>query len=167
MPSQKSMAEGRIAKRLETMGVVLPPCPTPLGSYVPAVRDGGLIHTSGMLPLEDGELTLTGPIGPGGHGVETGADAARQCAINAVSAIAAELGGVDQLDRVQRVVQVCGHILSVDGFGDQPAVLNGASDWLGELFGEAGRHSRLALGAFALPKHASVEVAVVVRIAEA
>jgi enamine deaminase RidA (YjgF/YER057c/UK114 family) len=160
------MVDECIAERLKAMGVVLPSCPAPLGSYVPAVRDGGLIHTSGMLPLEDGKLTLTGPIGPGGHGVEAGANAARQCAINAVAAIAAELGGVDQLDRVQRVVQVCGHILSVDGFGEQPTVLNGASDWLGELFGEAGRHSRLALGAFALPKNASVEVAVVVRIAE-
>lgn len=154
-----------VADRLAALGVTLPPCPTPLGSYLPTVRDGGLIYTSGMLPLVDGQLALTGPIGNGGHSVADGAEAARLCALNAVAAIAAELGGIEQLDRVQRVIQVSGHILSADGFAEQPAVLNGASDWLVQVFAERGRHTRLALGAAALPMQASVELALVVRVA--
>jgi len=158
-------AASTVAERLAALGITLPPCPTPLGSYVPTVQDGGLIYTSGMLPLMDGQLTLIGPIGVGGHSVADGAEAARLCALNAVAAIAAELGGIAQLERVQRVIQVSGHILSADGFSEQPAVLNGASNWLAQVFGERGRHTRLALGAAALPMHASVELALVVRVA--
>lgn len=160
------MADKRksVTARLAELGVALPPCPAPLGAYVPTVRDGGLIYTSGMLPMADGVLTLTGPVGPGGHPAERGAEAARLCALNALAAIAAELGGVEGLERVARVIQVTGHVLSAPGFADQPQVLNGASDFLFQVFGERGRHTRMALGAAALPRGASVELAVVVRV---
>lgn len=144
--------------------MTLPESPAPLGAYVPALAAGDLIYTSGMLPLADGKLTHTGPVGAV-HTVEEGAKAARLCARNAVAAVADLLGGVAELDRITRVVQVTGHILCAPDFSEQPAVLNGASEWLAELFGEGGRHTRLALGAHALPKNATVELAMVVQVA--
>lgn len=153
-----------IRQRLTELGITLPDCPAPLGSYVPALRDGDLIYTSGMLPLADGRLALSGPIGADGHSAEMGAAAARLCALNALAAVAAELGGLDGLERVERVVQVTGHVLSAPDFADQPLVLNGASDLFFQVFGERGRHTRMALGAWALPKNAAVELAVLVRV---
>lgn len=152
-----------VARRLADLGTVLPPCPEPLGVYVPVVKAGDLLFTSGMLPLRDGELAYTGRVGAE-RTVAEGADAARLCAENALAALAGRLGGVGALSRVRRVVQVTGHVLCVPDFQDQPRVLNGASEWLAEVFGEAGRHTRLAVGAFALPKNATVELAVVVQI---
>ena len=156
--------DGHIARRLQALGVDLPDCPAPLGAYVPALAVGDLVYTSGMLPLTDGDLAYVGPVGPV-HTVDAGAAAAKLCAQNAVAAIAGLLGGVAGLDRVTRVVQVTGHILCLPDFAEQPAVLNGASEWLAELFGEPGRHTRLALGAHALPKNATVELAMVVQVA--
>jgi len=151
------------AARLAAMGITLPPCPTPLGSYVPALTDGDLIVTSGMLPLVDGKLAYTGAVGDV-HDLAAAAEAARLCALNAVAAVASELGGVEGLSRVKRVVQVIGHVLSAPGFDQQPAVLNGASEWLAAVFGERGRHTRMALGSHALPLNATVELALVVRV---
>ncbi len=156
--------EMTVAERLAMLGVALPPCPAPLGIYLPAQTAGNLVFTSGMLPLVEGELAFQGPVGEGGLSVADGAHAARLCAANGVAAIAAELGGVSELDRIAQVVQVVGHVLSAPGFADQPMVLNGASEWLAEIFGAKGRHTRMALGAAGLPKNASVEVALVVRL---
>ena len=152
-----------VKQRLADMGVVLPPCPVPLGAYLPVLVADGLVFTSGMLPLVDGQLACTGRVGQE-RTIEEGAEAARLCALNAVAALAAHLGGVAELDRVARIVQVQGHILSAPGFEDQPQVLNGASEWLAAVFGETGRHTRLALGAFALPKNATVELALIARV---
>lgn len=145
------------------MGETLPEAPRPLGAYLPTLMSGDLLFTSGMLPMRDGNVAYTGAVGDT-QSVAEGAAAARLAAENAVAAMAAELGGIRQLDRITRIVQVTGHILSAPGFADQPAVLNGASEWLADLFGEAGRHTRLALGAFALPKNATVELALIARI---
>lgn len=152
------------ARVLADMGVTLPPVPSPLGAYVPALADGESIHTSGMLPVRDGAVAFTGRVGAE-RTVAEGAEAARLCALNAVAALAAVLGGPEDLRRVTRIVRVTGHVASAPDFFDQPAVVDGASAWLAAVFGEAGRHSRLALGAFVLPRNATVELALVARIA--
>jgi enamine deaminase RidA (YjgF/YER057c/UK114 family) len=152
------------ARVLADMGVVLPPVPTPLGAYVPALADGELIHTSGMLPVRDGVVAFTGRVGSE-RTVADGTEAARLCALNAVAALASVLGGPEGLKRVQRVLQVTGHVASAPDFFDQPVVVDGASAWLAAVFGEGGRHSRLALGAYVLPRNATVELALAVRIA--
>lgn len=151
------------AAALARLGEALPAPPAPLGAYVPVRQAGDLLFTSGMLPMRDGKVAYTGRVG-----AELTVDQARQaavlCARNAVAALAAALGGVEGLSGVTEIVQVTGHVLSAEGFSDQSAVVDGASAWLAEVFGEAGRHTRLALGAFALPKNAAVELALVVRI---
>jgi len=151
------------ARALADLGVTLPPVPTPLGGYVPALVAGDLAHTSGMLPVRDGLVAYTGRLGAD-LTVAEGAEAARLCAVNAVAALAAVLGGVEGLARVERLVQVTGHVCSADDFFDQPAVVDGASVWLAVVFGDAGSHTRLALGAWCLPKNAAVELALVARI---
>lgn len=152
-----------VKQRLADMGMTLPPCPVPIGAYLPVLVADGLVFTSGMLPLVEGDVAVTGAVGAE-RTLAEGAEAARLCAVNAVAALAAHLGGVAELDRVARIVQVQGHILSAPGFADQPAVLNGASEWLAAVFGETGRHTRLALGAYALPKNATVELALIARV---
>ena len=151
------------AAALARMGIRLPDPPAPLGAYVPVRTVGDMLYTSGMLPMRDGAVAYTGRVGAE-LSVAQGAEAAELCARNAVAAVAAELGGVDQLARVRQIVQVTGHVLCAAGFADQPAVVDGASRWLAAVFGERGRHTRLALGAFALPKGAAVELALVLRI---
>ncbi|MDH4228419.1 MAG: RidA family protein [Nitrospirota bacterium] len=155
---------GVVAGRLSELGCVLPTAPLPLGAYLPVLESGELVFTSGMLPMIDGRVMFTGIVGGSGHDVTEGAEAARLCAMNAVAALAAHLGGLDGLDRVEQIVQVSGHVLSAPGFCDQPQVLNGASEWLFQVFGETGRHTRMALGAFALPRNATVELALVARL---
>jgi enamine deaminase RidA (YjgF/YER057c/UK114 family) len=154
------------AAALARLGEELPPAPAPLGAYVPVRQAGDLLFTSGMLPMRDGKVACTGRVGAEVT-VEQAREAAVLCARNAVAALAAELGGVAGLAKVREVVQVTGHVLSAEGFSDQSAVVDGASAWLTEVFGEAGRHTRLALGAYALPRNAAVELALVVRIGPA
>jgi enamine deaminase RidA (YjgF/YER057c/UK114 family) len=151
------------AAALIRLGERLPAPPPALGAYVPVRAAGDLWFTSGMLPVRDGKVAFVGRVGAE-LTVDQGKQAAALCARNAVAALADALGGVEALTRVREIVQVTGHVLSAEGFCDQPAVVDGASTWLTEVFGEAGRHSRLALGAFALPKNAAVELALVVRI---
>jgi len=152
------------ARVLADMGLALPPVPTPLGAYVPALAEGDLVHTSGMLPVRDGLVAFTGRVGAERTPSE-GAEAARLCALNAVAALASVLGGPEGLIRVQRIVRVTGHVCSAPDFLDQPTVVDGASAWLAAVFGERGRHTRLALGAYVLPRNATVELALVARIA--
>jgi len=163
LASKSSGATGPAAA-LARLGERLPPPPAALGAYVPVRAAGDLMFTSGMLPVRDGEIAFTGRVGAE-RTVDEGRQAAALCARNAVAALADALGGVEGLSRVTEIVQVTGHVLSAEGFSDQPAVVDGASTWLVDVFGDAGRHSRLALGAFALPKNAAVELALVVRIA--
>ncbi len=148
-----------VADQLARLGLTLPPVATPAGAYVPAVLDGGLVWTAGQLPLVDGRLPLTGLVGRDVT-VEAAAALARTCALNALAAVAS----VVDLDDVERVVKVVGFVASADGFHQQPVVVNGASDLLGHVFGEAGRHARSAVGVAALPLGAPVEVELVVRL---
>ena len=145
--------------RLAEIGVVLPPVATPAGVYVPAVRSGSLVFTAGQLPLVDGALAATGKLGAE-IGTERGQELARTCALNALAAVDDLVG----LDAVVRVVKVVGFVASAPGFTAQPAVLNGASALLGEVFGAAGAHARSAVGVAELPLGAPVEVELVVEV---
>lgn len=145
--------------RLRELGFELPDVPAPAGSYVPATRAGDLIFTAGQLPLEAGELRLKGKVGETVT-VDEAQEAARLCAINALAAAAAQAGGIGG---ISRIVKVTGFVASAPGFNDQPQVLNGASEFLGEVFGDAGLHARSAVGVAELPMDAPVEVELVVR----
>lgn len=154
---------GNPQDRLADLGLVLPAVVAPLGSYVPAVRTGSLVFTSGQLPLVDGELRFTGKVGDGeGAGVapDLAADQAQVCALNALAAIDAEVG----LAAVRRVVKVTGFVAVAPGFTGAPGVVNGASDLFTAVFGDDGRHARSAVGVAALPLDAPVEIEVVVEI---
>jgi enamine deaminase RidA (YjgF/YER057c/UK114 family) len=149
-----------IDERLAQLGVTLPAAPRPVGSYVPAKQAGDLVFVSGVLPFKDGKVQKPGKLG-GVLTVADGADAARLALLNALAIVQQEVGS---LDRVKSIVRMVGHVASAEGFVNQPAVLNGASDLLVEIFGEAGRHARLALGAAELPLHAAVELELIVQI---
>jgi enamine deaminase RidA (YjgF/YER057c/UK114 family) len=148
-----------VGARLAALGLELPPVAAPLAAYVPALVEGGLVWTSGQLPFVAGELPATGVVGEGEGLVppEDAAHLARICALNALAAI----GSVADLDRVARIVKVVGFVASAPGFAGQPQVVNGASQLLGDVFAEAGRHARSAVGVAALPLGAPVEVEVV------
>ena len=153
----------RVADRLAELGLTLPPVAAPVAAYVPAVRDGSLVWTSGQLPFVDGALAATGLVGDG-EGLVPAQDAAhlaRVCALNALAAI----GSVVDLDDVRRIVKVVGFVASAPGFTGQPLVVNGASELIGQVFGDAGRHARSAVGVAALPLGAPVEVEVVAALA--
>lgn len=150
-----------VEQRLAERGYQVPEVAAPVAVYVPSVRSGNLVFTSGQLPLVEGRLLGTGTVG-GEVSVEEAAGMAAQCALNAIAAVRAELG---DLDRVTRVVKVVGFVASAPGFTEQPAVLNGASELLGAAFGPAGVHARSAVGVSALPLGAPVEVEVVVEFA--
>lgn len=145
--------------RLDALGVTLPPVATPVAAYVPAVRTGDLVYTSGQLPFVDGALTVAGKVG-GEVAADIAKSAARTCALNALAAVDALVG----LDSVVRVVKVVGFVASADGFIGQPGVVNGASEFLGEVFGDAGVHARSAVGVAELPLGAPVEVELVVEV---
>jgi enamine deaminase RidA (YjgF/YER057c/UK114 family) len=149
----------RVAERLADLGLTLPPVAAPVAAYVPAVVDGSLVWTSGQLPFVDGALPATGLVGEG-EGLVPAQDAAqlaRVCALNALAAI----GSVADLDSVHRIVKLVGFVASAPGFTGQPTVVNGASELLGQVFGDAGRHARSAVGVAALPLGAPVEVEIV------
>jgi enamine deaminase RidA (YjgF/YER057c/UK114 family) len=148
------MSERSPEQRLEDLGVRLPPPPKPLGSYLPWVRTGNLLYVSGQLPLAGGRLLHPGRLGEGVT-VEQGAACARQAAVNALAIAKEALGS---LDRVRRVVRVAGHVAAPSSFTGHPQVVNGASDFLAEVFGERGRHARVALGSPSLPAGACVEL---------
>ncbi|MET9963186.1 RidA family protein [Streptomyces sp. NPDC006326] len=147
-------------ERLTAAGFTLPPAPAPVAVYVPAVLSGHYVHTSGQLPMVDGALPLTGKVGDG-ITQEQGKDLARQCALNALAAIASVAG---DLSAVKRVVKVVGFVASAPGFTGQPYVVNGASELFGTAFGDAGIHARSAVGVAVLPLDAPVEVEVTVEL---
>jgi enamine deaminase RidA (YjgF/YER057c/UK114 family) len=146
-------------ERLEAMGHPLPEIARPVASYVPAVRSGNHVYTSGQLPMRSGELMAAGKVGAGVT-PEEAADCARQCALNALAAIRAEV----PLDQVARVVKLVVFVASAPDFTGQPGVANGASDLVGEAFGDAGRHARSAVGVPVLPLDAPVEVEMLVEV---
>ncbi|NLF30874.1 MAG: RidA family protein [Planctomycetes bacterium] len=151
-----------MSQRLKDLGLALPPVPKPVGSYVPSVRVGALVFTSGQLPLRDGALIATGKVG-GAVSPDDAALAARQAALNALAVAADAAGG---LDRIRRIIRVNVFVASADGFTGQARVANGASDLLVALFGDAGRHTRCALGAAELPLDAPVELDMIVEVAQ-
>ena len=145
--------------RLGQLGVALPQVAAPLASYVPAVRTGNLVYTSGQLPMEAGSLARTGKVGAE-VSPEEGKALARICALNALAAVDSLVG----IDAVTRVVKVIGFVASAPGFSGQPSVINGASDLLAEVFGDNGVHARSAVGVAELPLDAPVEVELIVEV---
>jgi len=148
--------------RLAELGIALPAVSAPAGSYVPARRSGSLVFTAGQVPIVDGKLAETGKVGADVDPSDA-AGLARVCALNALAAVDALVG----LDAVTGVVKVVVFVASAPGFGGQPAVANGASDLLADVFGDAGRHARSAVGVAELPLDAPVEVELVVEIDDA
>lgn len=146
--------------KLRELGLTLPAPPKPVANYVPAVRSGNLLFLSGVLPSREGQLVMTGKLG-GNLTVEQGVEAARVAVLNGLSIVRREAG---LLDRVKRIVKMVGYIASAPDFTDQPQVLNGASDLLVSVFGEAGRHARVAVGAAELPRMAPVEIELIVEL---
>ncbi|WP_030160953.1 RidA family protein [Glycomyces sp. NRRL B-16210] len=149
-----------VDKALARLGLRLPPVVPPVAVYHPAVRSGEFVYTSGQLPMVEGALAATGKVGAEVD-LEQGYDLARICALNALAAVAS----VAPLDEVAQIVKVVGFVASAPGFTGQPKVVNGASELLGEVFGEAGTHARSAVGVAELPLGAPVEVELIARLA--
>jgi len=146
-------------QRLAELNIDLPAVVPPVAAYVPATRTGSLVYTSGQLPMIDGKLAAAGKVGAAVT-PERARELARVCALNALAAVDALVG----LDSVVRVVKVVGFVASAEGFTGQPAVINGASELFGEVFGDAGQHARSAVGVAELPLGAPVEVEVIVEV---
>jgi enamine deaminase RidA (YjgF/YER057c/UK114 family) len=147
-------------ERLQELGVSLPSPAAPVAAYVPCVRTGNLVYISGQVPMVDGRPSHLGHLG-GDVDLEAGRAAARTCAVNVLAALKAELG---ELSRVRRVVKVTGFVASTGGFTDHPKVVNAASELFGDVFGDAGRHARAAVGVAALPLGVPVEVEAIVEV---
>jgi len=147
-------------EKLAALGLKLPEVAKPVAAYVPAVRTGDLVYTSGQLPLREGTLIATGKVG-GEVSAEVASECAQQCALNALAAVKAEIG---DLANVKRIVKAVAFIASTPDFTGQPQVANGASELLGKVFGDAGVHARSAVGVPVLPLNAPVEVEIVVRV---
>jgi enamine deaminase RidA (YjgF/YER057c/UK114 family) len=147
------------SERLTELGIELPAVVPPLAAYVPAVQTGSLVYTAGQLPMVAGKLTHSGKVGADVT-AEDAADAARTCALNALAAIDSLVG----VDAIKRVVKVVGFVASAPGFTGQPAVINGASNVLGDIFGDAGKHARSAVGVAELPLGAAVEIELIVEV---
>ncbi|MBX9245781.1 RidA family protein [Actinotalea ferrariae] len=152
-----------MARRLAELGITLPPVAAPVAAYVPAVRSGSLVWTSGQLPFVDGAMAQTGKVGVGEGLVDPdrARELARVAALNALAAVAEQAGS---LDRVRRVVKLVGFVASDPSFTGQPGVINGASELLGQVFGDAGVHARSAVGVAVLPLDAPVELELVVEL---
>jgi enamine deaminase RidA (YjgF/YER057c/UK114 family) len=146
--------------RLAELGIELPAVVAPLAAYVPAVRTADLVYTSGQLPMKSGQLLATGKVGAD-VSPEDAKELARVCALNALAAVHSLVG----IDAVTRVVKVVGFVASAPGFGGQPGVINGASQLLGDVFGDAGAHARSAVGVSELPLDSPVEVELIVEVA--
>jgi enamine deaminase RidA (YjgF/YER057c/UK114 family) len=147
-------------ERLAELGLSVPDVAKPVAAYVPAVRTGSYIFTSGQLPMRDGQLITTGKVG-GEVTPEEAVECARQCALNAIAAVRAEVG---ELSNVKKIVKVVAFVASTPDFTGQPGVANGASELFGQVFGEAGQHARSAVGVPVLPLDAPVEVELIVEV---
>ena len=150
----------QIEQKIIDLGFVLPETAKPLAAYIPAVRSGNLVFTSGQLPMIDGSLAETGKVG-GSVSPERAKELATVCALNALAAVKTVIG---DLDKIKRIVKVVGFVSSVSEFTGQPAVVNGASEFLGAVFGEKGIHARSAVGVAVLPLDAPVEIELIVEV---
>ena len=146
--------------KLKEMGIELPPAPKPLAAYVPAVQAGEFVYSSGQIPLASGELKYKGKVGSDLSEAQ-GYEAAKLCAINCLSAVKTLIGS---LDKIEKIVKVTGFVNSAPGFSAQPKVVNGASELLGGVFGDMGKHARSAVGVSELPIDAAVEVEIIVKL---
>jgi enamine deaminase RidA (YjgF/YER057c/UK114 family) len=149
-----------ILVRLNQLGIVLPDPPKPVAAYIPAKQAGNMVFTAGQLPMVNGEVISKGLLGQDVE-IEDAKNAAKICTLNALAAIEGVIG---DLDRIKQIVRVIGYVASVPTFTQQPAVVNGASDLLLEIFGENGKHARSAVGMSALPLNASVEIELTVEV---
>ena len=147
-------------QKLIQLGITLPAPPKPVATYVPAVQAGDLLFLSGVIPFRNGKLTVEGKLGRD-LTVEQGYEAARIALLNALAIVRSEIG---TLDRVRKVVRLVGHVASAEGFVQQPAVINGASDLLVRIFDDAGRHARVAIGAAELPLNSPIELELIFQI---
>jgi len=148
-----------IEQKIESLGIKLPTPPTPAGSYVPAVRTGNLLYISGQIPMEDGKVIFTGKVSD--ENLETAQKSARMCAINILAQLKRELG---DLEKVSKIVRVSGFVNSVPEFSQHPKVINSASDLFFEIFGEKGKHSRIAVGVASLPLNSMTEIDAIVEV---
>jgi enamine deaminase RidA (YjgF/YER057c/UK114 family) len=148
----------KVEQRLSELGLTLPEVATPAGSYLPAMISGNLVFTAGQIPLVEGKLMATGKLGAE-ITVEYGAEIAQRCALNALAALKSVIG---DLDRVKQIVKIVGFVSSVPEFTAQPSVINGASEFLQQVFGDAGQHARSAVGVSVLPLDAPVEIELIV-----
>lgn len=151
-----------IETKLEELGITLPEAPAAVAAYQPWIRTGNLIFTSGQLPFRDGQIAYEGKLGAE-LSQDDGYQAARQCALNAIAQLKAASGN---LDKIQKIVRIEGYVHCADGFRGHPQVLNGASDLVAEIFGENGKHTRLALGINEMPLNAAVQLAMTAEVAD-
>ena len=148
-----------IEQKIESLGIKLPTPPTPAGSYVPVVRTGNLLYISGQIPMEDGKMMFTGKVSD--ENLETAQKSARMCAINILAQLKRELG---DLDNVSKIVRLSGFVNSVPEFSQHPKVINAASDLFFEIFGEKGKHSRIAVGVSSLPLDSMTEIDAIIEV---
>jgi len=146
---------------MEILGIKLPSPPTPAGSYIPVVKTGDLIYISGQIPMENGKVKFTGKVSD--KNLETAQQSARMCAINILAQIKRELG---DLDKVSKIVKISGFVNSVPEFTQHPKVINSASDLIFEIFGEKGKHSRIAVGVVSLPLNSMTEIDAIVQVSK-
>jgi len=150
-----------IEEKLESIGVKLPNPPTPAGSYIPVVRVGNLLYISGQIPMEDGKVLFTGKVSDAN--LETAQKSAKMCAINILAQIKREVGN---LEKVSKIIRLSGFVNSSPEFYQHPKVINAASDLLFEIFGEKGKHSRIAVGVASLPLNSMTEIDAIVQVEE-
>jgi len=150
----------KIEQQINRLGIVLPDAPKPVAAYIPAKQTGNLVFTAGQLPMVNGELISKGLLGQDVE-IDEANKSARMCTLNALAAIKGVIG---DLDRIKQIVRVVGYVASVPTFTQQPAVVNGASELLLEIFGENGKHARSAVGMAVLPLNASVEIELTVEV---
>ena len=149
-----------VEEKMKELGFTLPETVKPLAAYIPAIRTGDYVYTSGQVPFANGELKYGGKIGFD-LSLEEGQKAAELCTLNALSAIKGVTG---DLDKIEQIVKVTVFVNSADGFTDQPKIANGASEFLGKIFGEAGKHTRSAVGVNELPVNSAVEIEMIVKV---
>ena len=148
-----------IEEKLESMGIKLPNAPTPAGSYIPVVKVGNLLYISGQIPMEDGKVLFTGKVSD--DNLETAQKSAKICAINILAQIKRELGN---LEKVSKIIRLSGFVNSSPEFYQHPKVINAASDLLFEIFGEKGKHSRIAVGVASLPLNSMTEIDAIIQV---
>ncbi len=148
-----------IEEKIKSIGINLPIPPTPAGSYIPVVKSGNLLYVSGQIPMEAGKVTFTGKVSD--ENIETAQKAARICAINILAQLKKELG---DLEKISRIIRLSGFVNSVPEFTQHPKVINAASDLFYEIFGECGKHSRIAVGVCSLPLNSMIEIDAIVEI---